>query len=66
MAWAMGINTSHQFLLSGDPPGSSPAKPLFTPGQTYYVNLQTVIFNTGLNACNASSCNVRITVNVPK
>ena len=66
MGWDQGINPNRQFLLTGDPAGSSPAKPLFTPGQTYYVNLQTINFLDGQNSCTTSTCDVRITVNAPR
>ena len=66
LAWAAGVTTSNQFLLAGDPPGMFPVKPLLTPGQTYYVNLRTIIFGTGQNSCWTGNCDVRITVNPPR
>ena len=66
MAWVTGINPSRQFLLAGDPPGNSPPKPLLNPGQTYYVNLQTIWYNTGQNSCPTNNCGVRFTVNTPR
>lgn len=64
MGWGGGPYPNIQFLLQGDPPGF-PAKPLFNPGQTYYVNLQTIRFNDGQNSCTQPSCDVRMTVNPP-
>jgi len=66
MAWVTGINPSRQFLLAGDPPGNSPPKPLLNPGQTYYVNLQTIWYTTGQNSCPTTNCGVRFTVNTPR
>jgi len=64
MGWGGGINPNKQYLLAGDPPGF-PAKPLLSPGVTYYVNLQTINFNNGLNSCQNAGCDVRMTVNTP-
>ena len=66
MAWATTGWPSRQFLLAGDPPGNSPPKPLFNPGQTYYVNLQTISYSTGQNSCPTTNCGVRMTVNTPR
>ena len=64
MGWGGGINPNKQYLLAGDPAGF-PAKPLLSPGVTYYVNMQTINFSNGLNSCQNASCDVRITVNTP-
>ena len=64
LAWGGGINPQVFYLLQGDPPGFPP-KALLTPGQTYYVNLQTIQFGNGQNSCTSSSCDVRVTVNPP-
>jgi hypothetical protein len=65
MRWEGGINPNMIFLLTGDPAGF-PAKPLLTPGQTYYVNLQTVNYATGTNSCPTNACDVRFTVDPPR
>jgi hypothetical protein len=64
LAWGGGINPGIFYLLTGDPPGFPP-KPLLTPGQTYYINLQTIQWSNGQNSCGNPSCDVRITVNPP-
>lgn len=66
MGWGVGINPNHQYLLAGDPPGGYPPKSLFTPGQTYFINLHTVYFSNGQNACTGGTCDVRITVITPQ
>jgi hypothetical protein len=66
MGWANGIAPSRAFLLTGDNPGFNPPKPLFTPGQTYYINMKTIGFYDGQNSCRTSNCGVRITVNPPR
>jgi hypothetical protein len=65
LRWEAGINPNTSFLLFGDPAGF-PAKPLLTPGQTYYVNLQTINYATGQNSCPTGSCDVRFTVDPPR
>lgn len=64
LAWAGGFYPNGKFLLSGDPPGF-PAKPLLTPGQTYYLNIRTVRFNDGGYSCPLPTCDMLITVNPP-
>lgn len=66
MAWATGIAPSRQFLLVGDPPGNLPPKPLLNPGQTYYINLQTISYTSGQNSCPTTNCGVRFSVNTPR
>ena len=62
MAWGFGINPNVLFGMVGMP-GSGVR---LTPGQTYYVNIRNVDFDTGGNSCQGSTCNVRITVNKPR
>ena len=61
MDWEFGINPNQLFKLSGMP-GNNPA---LVPGQTYYINIRNLNYNTGTTSCTTTNCNVRITVNRP-
>jgi hypothetical protein len=65
LAWAGSPYPSRQYLLAGDPAGFPP-KPLFTPGQTYYVNIRSIYFSTGTSSCSSGSCDIRVTVTTPR
>jgi hypothetical protein len=62
MAWSFGINPNVLFGMVGMPGGGV----RLIPGQTYYVNIRNVDFDTGGNSCQGSTCNVRMTVNRPR
>jgi len=62
MAWGYGINPSTMFALAGMP-GTLPK---LVPGQTYYVNVRTLVHSTGGLSCPTPECNVRVTVNPPR
>lgn len=68
LAWAGGSLTSTgptiAFLLLGDPPGSPP-KPFLTPGQTYYLNIQTVNWDLSNSCAGAGPCDMRINFDAP-
>ena len=48
------------------PPAGFPPKPLFAPGQTYYVNIRSIFWANGQTSCPGGSCEMRITVNAPR
>lgn len=65
LGWGGGIAPQSQYLLVGDPAGFPP-KPLFAPGQTYYVNIRSIFWANGQTSCPGGSCEMRITVNAPR
>ena len=63
--WARDPNPNIPFLFMGDNPGMFPVKPLLNPGQTYFINLQTIHYATGGSTC-SGACDVRFTVDPPR
>ena len=64
LTWSGGNVVALSFLFTGDPQPFPPIAQL-NPGQTYYLNVQTIRAGDGGNSCFAPSCNLKFVLRPP-